>query len=230
MNKREQRRLRVSCWRQFRALAISLTLLATFTLLLPGGARLASRKVWKTELNQSQFADWARALTSMGYQLTPRELEDALWSGVQRYLGVRDPIVSLLTPVLVRTGWSQSWRMFSNPQTHPARLQIELDTGHGFRPVYVSRSSEFTWKRREFDHNRTRKLFGRLIRKGRHSTYLRFGRWVTQQMVDEYPDTRRVRLRLYRWRTPPPEHAGPNYDANGRFESQRVFDAKGRLK
>ncbi len=212
-------------WRGVRAGLISACLLASALLLLPGGERIGNRRVWKTELNQSQFAEWSRALGGFGVELSPREFEELLWSGVQRYLALQRPIVSALMPITTQLGTHQSWRMFSNPQTHPARLQIDVDRGQGYEPVYVSRSEEYAWRKRQFDHNRLRKMIGRLVRKGRRKTYVTFGRWVTEDFAKQYPDTQRVRVRLFRWKTPAPGYDGA-YDADGKYEALITFKPK----
>ncbi len=206
-----------------RAAIIGLSLLGAFFLLLPGGERIGNRNVWKTELNQSQFAEWSQALRRFGVTLSPAQFEELLWRGVSRYMNLQRPVIKALYPVAVNLGTHQSWRMFSNPQTHPARLRIDVDTGRGYEQVYASRSEEYTWRKQQFDHNRMRKFVGRLVRKGRRDTYVRFGRWVTEDYAQEHPDTQRVKLRLFRWQTPAPGHEKKAYDADGKLESQLVF-------
>lgn len=215
------RRLRPRCFAHLRAACIVLCLLTMAVMLLPDGSRMGKRQVWKSPLNQSQFALWSATLRRAGIEVSAKEFEQRLWEGVQRYLSIRDPLASLVEPVNTQLAVAQGWRMFSNPQTHPARVHIELDRGDGFETLYVSRSESYTWRRQQFDHNRIRKLVGRIARKGRDQTYAMFVNWVAREVKREFGEARRVRVRLYRWETPEPGFEAARYDASGQFEELR---------
>lgn len=210
-----------------RTALITVALICGALQLLPGGSRLGNREVWKTKHNQAQFAQWSEALGTLGIDLTPKQFEDELWRFVRSYLGFQRPAARALRPLSAQLGVNQSWRMFSNPQTHPARVHVDLDRGAGFAPLYVSRSDEFDWRRKQFDHNRMRKLVGRIVRKGRPRSHREFVNWIAAQTRDEFPDATRVRVRLFRWPTPSPAELAEDaavFDAEGRFESARVVE------
>lgn len=214
-------------WVHVRAGCIALWLIALGVMLLPDGSRMGKRQVWKSPLNQSQFALWSATLRRAGADVSAAELERKLWAGVRRYLSFRDPLAAWVAPMNTQLGIAQGWRMFSNPQTHPARLHIDVDRGAGFETLYVSRSETYTWNRRQFDHNRMRKLVGRIARKGRDRTYNQFVDWVAQEVKREILDARRVRVRLYRWKTPGTEADADNFDADGEFEDVRQRRLRG---
>jgi hypothetical protein len=207
---------------------IALALVCSTLQLLPGTARMGNRAIWKSRHNQAQFSNWAQALSRLGWELSPKEFENGLWKIEQRYQAIQRPTARALAPLGNQLGMGQSWRMFANPQTHPARLHIDLDRGAGWQPLYVSRSDEHDWRRAQFDHNRTRKLIGRLVRKGRRRTYRYFTNWVANAVRDDFDDARRVRVRMFRWGTPSPAELDGPYDANGRFDSKREITLRGK--
>lgn len=213
----------VRALRQLRALLLLGYLAVMGLMLLPSGHRMGSRAVWRTELIQAQFADWAAALSHFGISMTPKEFERKLWRLVRGYLSVQRPMARSLLPLGQHLGIGQSWKMFSNPQTHPSRIHIDVDRGTGFRPVYVSRSATHNWNQALFDDGRMRKLVGRIGRGGEDSPYPAFVHWTEAQIREDFPDARRLRVRLYRWRTPPPSNLLQPYDSGGHYEAQRVL-------
>jgi hypothetical protein len=203
-------------------------LLGVVVLLLPGSARMNKPEVWKTPLNQAQFESWARALDGVGVSVSPERLEEFLWDAAQRYDAVRRPLLNAVYPVSRQLGVAQNWNMFSNPQTHPGRLHIEIDDGKGFEPVYVSRSKIHRWRGRQLDHNRMRKVMGRIARSGEARTRQRFVEWMTGALRRDFPAADRARLRLFRWRTPAPEEPTEPFDASGRFITLATVELRHR--
>jgi hypothetical protein len=125
-------------------------------------------------------------------------------------------------------GFGQSWRMFSNPQTTPSQLWIELDSGNGFTPIYVSRSSEHVWRHSFFEHHRIRKLLGRIGRGGKDSAYEALADWIAKRAFGDYPQAKRVRVRSYTWTTPAPDASGPNVGEfrKGKYHHEKLFVRK----
>src|SRR5690606_30587874 len=115
----------------------------------------------------------------------------------------------------------------------PSRLWVELDEGSGFEPIYVSRSTQHTWRQGFFEHHRIRKLLGRIGRGGRDGAYNSLAGWVAKRAFDEHPQAQTVRLRIYTWTTPsgsaepgftePPEFGR----RKGKFRHERVFTRQG---
>ncbi len=194
-------------------------------MLLPATGRLGNRAVWQSEHNQAQFEQWALMLRDLGLSVDSRQLQSRLWALTRWYLQWRRPIKAWLSPVDAQLGIDQGWAMFSNPQTHPGRLHIDVDRGSGWEPLYVSRSDEHAWHRSQFDHNRMRKLVGRIIRGGRRGSYSRLVRWIGERAREDFPTARRVRVRLYRWTTQAPGSDEPI--AKGHFDDTRVVALEG---
>lgn len=187
---------------------------------LPGGSRLGSRAVWDSPHNHEQFAEWAKTLSGLGVEADADALQRGLWKLTKRYLKAHSAIMRPLAWIPEQLGFGQSWRMFSNPQSTPSRLWVEVDAGEGFVPIYVSRSREHTWQRAFFEHHRVRKLFGRIGRGGRDQAYDALARWTARRAFQELPAVSRVRVRIYTWSTPRP---GPS----PKFPSEPEFGRDG---
>lgn len=171
---------------------------------LPGGSRFTSRAVWESPHNQMQFAAWAETLTQLGIETSGPALQKRLWSATKRYSRVRDQVIEPVAWLPVQLGFAQSWRMFSNPQTTPSRLWVEVDEGHGFEPIYVSRSDVHTWRRSFFEHHRLRKLLGRIGRGGKDAAYDALAAWIADRALLDHPTAEHVRVRVETWSTPAP--------------------------
>lgn len=198
---------------------------------LPSGSRLTNRAVWNSPLNQASFSAWAKGLSQVGIRVTPQQLQDHAWRVTRSYVAVQSLLLAPFWMLAPQLGFNQGWPMFSNPQTVPARLWVELDSGAGFEPLYVTGSAEHTWQRRFFEHHRIRKVVGRLNRDEVHADYEALGRWLARRAARQYPDARQLRLRLYTWRTQPATQAAAESVASsvefgrpgGKFTRAKVF-------
>ena len=192
---------------------------------LPGGSRFTSRAVWESPHNQKQFTAWAQTLSRVGIETSGPALQKFLWSATKRYSRVRDQVIKPVQWLPVQLGFAQSWRMFSNPQTTPSRLWVELDEGQDFEPIYVSRSAKHTWRQTFFEHHRLRKLLGRIGRGGKDSAYDALAAWVAKRAFLDHPAALRVRVRIETWTTPPPESTSSlGADApQGEFRLEHVY-------
>lgn len=177
---------------------------AVLVLSLPGSGRLADRSVWQSRENQQQFARWAKLSEPLGVARDGPELEELSWRLTQGYLRVRRVFVAPFELYAGYFGVRQGWRMFSNPQSYPGYVHVELRRAGAFEPIYVSRSSEFTWRREQLDHHRVRKLFGRIARSTEHGLWDEFGAWAAEQAALDFPDAAELRIWQERRATPEP--------------------------
>lgn len=198
-------------------------------LALPSGSRLGDRKVWNSQHNQAQFQRWAGFLSDLGLDVSGKQLNAHLWSFTSSYLKTHNQLLANIRWIPEQLGVSQSWRMFSNPQTHPSRLWLELDEGNGFRPLYIAGSDQHTWRREQLEHHRLRKLTGRLGRSNRQSLYDSFGAWLARQAAHDFPHATSLRIRVYTWSTEAPGSISTANDtvpfarANGKFARAKSF-------
>ena len=94
--------------------------------------------------------------------------------------------------------------MFSYINHEPARLEIHVDRGAGWEPLYVARTSEHAWRRDQFDQERFRALVNPFSWKEGRKRYQALGQWAAAQIAAEDPSVRRVRLLMRRRPLPSP--------------------------
>jgi len=179
---------------------------AMLALSLPGTGRMRDPAFWRAAHTRSEVARWARFLGALGVETTAADLEETLRDLGGGYAEARRSIVAPFLTYAELAHLRQGWSMFSSPQTHPAEVWIEIDRGDGagFVPVYVERSPVHRWRHHQLDHNRVRKLMGRLARSTRRRHWRDLARWAAAQLATDFPDAQRARFRLRRWRSPTP--------------------------
>jgi hypothetical protein len=211
-----------------RGVVMLLVLLVLLVMVLPDEGRIANATAWRSAASQAQFKAWAKTSTAVGLRMSPAEFEAHLWQWAQGYVAVKAPCSRALNPLVTQFGLGQWWRMFSSPRRSPARVWLEASrAGEAMRPWYVSRSDRYDWHRRQFDHNRFRKLIGRMAGSDSRGQqlYVRFLQWSAREIQREQPEVSRVRLRLYRSTTPEPG-VDARDSLGGVFEAERVLELR----
>jgi hypothetical protein len=203
---------------------VAFHVLAMLLLALPASGRLGERAVWESRENQLQFARWAKLASKLGVARDGPELEQRLWRLTQSYLSAREVLVAPFELYAEYSGVRQGWRMFSNPQSHPAYVHVELRRGASFEPIYVSRSSQYAWRGVQLDHHRVRKLFGRIARSTEQELWEQFGAWAAQRAAQDFPDA--LELRIWQERRATPEPGSPEPSSAPVPEQVRVYDLR----
>ena len=163
---------------------------------LPLPEKIAVRSRWETDKTRREFAGWARTLSAFGTKVEAEDLDAVLWP-VARVSGAAIRELRRPYDFFTRaTGFFQSWRMFSSPNTRSvARLVVELDAGDGrWKKIHVSRSSRYRWRRWQLDHQRLRKLVARAVRHPERDEFPRLARWLARQAANDYPEAAAVRV------------------------------------
>lgn len=202
------------------AVFVAFHVLAVLVLALPANGRLGDRAVWESRENQLQFARWAK----LGVARDGPELDQRLWNLVQSYLSAREVAVAPFELYREYCGVGQGWRMFSNPQSHPAYIHVELRRGASFEPIYVSRSTQYDWRARQLDHHRVRKLFGRIARSTEQELWEQFGAWAAQRAAQDFPDA--LELRIWQERRVTPEPGSSETPGAPAPEQVRTYDLR----
>jgi hypothetical protein len=187
-----------------RALFVALHLLAITAMAMPSAGLGLNRRAWKDPTVQGEFAAWTERLGGWGIDLTVPELEDLLWGCASGYEEVRDAVLEPFQPYFRHTGTWQSWKMFVAPHRYPSRLEIEVDRGNGFEPVFVERSATAEWMRPWFDHDRMRSAVFRYGWAHYRTSRGVFADWVYERALDDFDDVRAVRVVFVKYRTPSP--------------------------
>jgi hypothetical protein len=197
---------------------VGLHLVAVTLHALPSAGGAMNRAAWRDPTVQGEFATWAERLTRWGWPVTVPELEEHLWSLAVGSEAVRQTVLAPFDPYYRYAGTWQSWRMFVAPHRYPGRLEIRVDRGQGFEPLYVARSDEHGWRRAWFDHDRMRAAVFRYGWKHYKTARLEFADWVAEQVAADHPDVRRVEVSFVRYRTRSPEEVRQGIAAQERRE------------
>jgi hypothetical protein len=210
---------------------IAAHVVAMLALAFPSGDSLSNRAAWRSENAQADFADWAAALEAFGVELTGEELERELWDFVRTYGDARHTATTPFRPYARALGLYQRWQMFASPQRHPGELHVDiLERGAAgderWRPIFRSRSSEYTWRRRQLDNNRLRKYVGRFARGFVRAHYEGLADWLASAAAREFKGALRIRVRVYRYRSRSPARVRAGLRPRGRYEHARYFDAE----
>lgn len=191
-------------WPHLRAAAVLFHLVAVLMLSLPS-ASIRSARLWRAPNVQREFEHWSRRARSLGWDVSPTEFEERLRAFTFRYLAARDVAIAPFEAYAGATGTMQGWAMFATPQTDPTWLTLEIrETSGDFRTIYRERSDSLDWMRRQLDHNRLRKLEGRLARGASAGTYRRLVNWLARRAAADFPEAVEMRARVERRTTPAP--------------------------
>ena len=202
-------------WRHIRALLVLLHLVVICALTTPDLSGTMSRAAWKQPAVQRELAPWAER-----FGQTPEEFEDNLWDLATGWRDWRTRLLGPIKPYSDYFGVRQRWRMFASPNRVPARYEIDIKVDAAWRPIYRSRSDQYTWRRKLFDHDRMRTSMYRATWPNSQHRYKLLCEWVARQVERDFPHASAVRIRRYRYATP-----GPRSDTrtvSGRYEGEFV--------
>ncbi len=211
-------------WPHIRAAFVLFHLLAVCILSVPASGAMRDISAWRAPHAQRELGVWAERARALGWDVSQSEFEAWLWDFTQGYLEVRNRIAAPFALYSHYTGALQGWSMFANPQTEPAWLTVEIRQGDELRTVYRERSSAEDWMRWQLDHNRVRKLQGRLGRGAYDDHYRGLVEWLARRAAIDFPEATHLRARVERRRTPEPfDDAEVGYQSS-RFERELIID------
>jgi hypothetical protein len=187
---------------------------------------LTNRRGWQTRNVQAEFRDWSQRLTHWGWEISPDELETRLWKGSSAFGTVRDRVAWPFARYADATGARQGWQMFATPQEYPAELHLDVRVDGTWHALVRPRDPRSTWRRRQREHNRMRKLLGRFARTFYPERYEAFARWLATEAANDFPQASQVRARLWRYRSLRPERVLAGEQPEGHYEHELVFDAE----
>lgn len=187
-------------WPHVRALLILVHLVSVVILSLPSSNRLGDKSHWDAPRQQSELQAWADRLG-----VEKEEFESFLWNTSQKYLKIRRWISRPFLRYADYAGTRQGWTMFTNPRLVTGRFEVEVEIDGVWELVFRPRDSEADWNRWQFDHNRVRKLMGRLATKPHQRAYNEFTNWVAAKVAADFPQATRAKITLLTWKTLPPD-------------------------
>lgn len=172
-------------------------LAAIFILSLPQPHKITTRSRWDTDKTRREFAAWGKSLSFLGLEASAEEMDAFLWPLAQTTGKIVTVLRAPFEPFMRTTGFFQSWRMFSTPNTSTvAWVVVELDRqGDGeFEPIYESRSSIHDWRSFQLSHDRMRKFISKAVRGYETPDFVRLSRWFAQEAARDFPEAEAVRV------------------------------------
>lgn len=191
---------------------------------LPSVRGNLSPSMMREPVVQHELRQWTRALEQLGLEVTTREFQDFIVALGHLYSDVRDVLVKPFEPYRRHLGTGQTWNLFTSAHRIPSRLEIDLEEGGAFRPLYVARSDEHTWRRASLDDTRMRKAVYFLSWRRASRTYGTFAEWVAREAAEDFPDATRVRVRYWRYETPSPEQVRRGEEPEGRYVKTKLLE------
>lgn len=190
-----------SLWDHTRAVLLSVHLLAIALMSLPSPGRVSERQLRDPALKEV-FADWRGVLAGLGLELSQEEAEQMAMKGANAFMDARAATLKPLWPYFKYTGTAQSWQMFGYLNRTPARFKLELQTREGWQDLYIARSSEADWRRRQLDSERFRGMINAYSWKEGRRGYRRFVDWISCRAAEDFPDALAVRASMVQVRLP----------------------------
>lgn len=209
-------------WPHVRAILVLLHVVALLLMALPAPGSGMTKSAWEDPTVQDEFAAWTARFNAMGFDITQDQLEERLWNLGTGVTKARTKVLDPFMPYYLYAGTWQSWRMFVAPHRYPAILHIDIQDDAGWEPIYRSRSSEYDWRRYQFDHDRMRSVTFRLSWSAYSGTYKRFVEWVCREVAKDHPDAQRVRVRFWKYKTLSAQEVRAGKSPQGAFQQTRV--------
>lgn len=206
-------------WPHVRAGLVLAHIMVMLALSTPDLGGTLSRKAWKRPTVQLELEAWADKLGR-----DPAELEEQLWGVATTYGEWRQKALRPVQPYSDYFGVRQRWRMFAAGQRVPARYEIDAKIDGKWEPIYRSRSDELDWRRNLFDNDRMRAYMYKATWPHNRKRYRWLCNWVAREVPKDYPDATKIRVRRWRYKTPPPELADKK--PKGKYEGKCVRKVK----
>ncbi len=203
---------------QLRAIFVLFHLVAVTLMAAPAPAGGMKRAAWKDPTVQAELRAWRDRLSGLGLDRSPEAFEQDLWELAAGFMRVRRQVLRPFRPYYRWCGTWQTWRMFIAPHRFPARLHIELSDGGGdYRSVYVARSPEHTWLAPQLDQARMRAALFRYGWPSYGRSWSQLADWIAARAAADFPEAERIRLRMWKYRTPSPEQVLAGERPEGRW-------------
>ena len=208
-----------------RAALVAIHIVAVLLLSLPSSQRVLKRQAWERPSTQQAFGFIADHLHWLGID-SKEDFERRLWRFVEGYVAVRDEIVRPFEYYPRLAGVRQGWSVFSRPRERPVELEIAVDESHGFQPIYRPHSRKYDFWSRKLRQYRFRKVTGHLARRFNARVYNSLTKLLAKRALQAYPDTQRVRVRLYRYETLPAAELRAGEEPPGEHIHTRIYQAR----
>ena len=188
---------------QLRAIFVALHLIAITAVAFPAPVGMRRADLENPDV-QSAIEAWRGVAGVFGIEVDPDALQERLWTSGNSLLATRKTALAPMQPYYQYAGTRQSWSMFGYLNHTPARIEIHIDHGAGWEPLYIARTSAHAWRGHQFDQERFRGLINAFSWKQRRSKLRQVADWVALQAAADFPEAQRVRIRMHARPLPDP--------------------------
>jgi hypothetical protein len=212
-------------WPHIRAALVLLHIVAVVLLSLPHPSLILDRSRWRSGRGRMELANWTRTFNRLGFDVTEAELERKAWAAGERYRAWFSRYVHPFERYATYLHTRQGWSMFTHPKKRIGKVWIEIELKPGvFWPVFVSKSPVFVWNQGALTHNRMRKLFNRVTSHRYKGGFDEFALWVAPKLARAYPASRRARVSIENYVTPPPERVRAGEIPRSTFTRRKLVE------
>lgn len=183
-------------WPHVRAVLVLLHLVGILLLALPYSPKLGSKSHWAHPRQQAELERWSERLG-----VEHERFEEFLWDVSQAYIGVRKRLIRPFYRLADYTGARQGWSMFAHPRVMTGRLDVYILLDEEWHRIRTPHSSDEDWMRWQFDHNRVRKLLGRLATRPHQPAYNEMTTWIARRVAEDFPEVTRAKVSLITWKS-----------------------------
>lgn len=187
-----------------RALFITLHVVVVLILAFPQPGAFMHEKQWRRPDVQAAFQNVSEALRAVGADLSPAEVQDIAWAGGSAWQRGRRRTVQHLQFYVKHCGVKQGWSMFANVPEKSGRLEIEVERGAVWEPVYRSQDPDLDWRGGELRQERLRGYISDFSWRRRKGTFPRFVEALGRRAAVDFPDATRLRARMRTLHFPDP--------------------------
>ncbi len=145
---------------------------------------------------QAAIEAWRGVAGAAGVAVDAEAFREQLWVAGSKMLAVRSSALTPLQPYYRYAGTSQGWAMFGYLNHTPARLEIHVDSGIGWEPLFIARTTAHTWRARQLDQERVRGLVNAFSWRSSRQQMRALADWIAVQAVADFPAAKRIRVQM----------------------------------
>lgn len=187
-----------------RAIFVALHLIAITAVAFPAPVGMRRADLENPDV-EAAIEAWRGVAGAVGVVVDPEAFREHLWVAGTGMLEARQSALSPLQPYYRYAGTKQSWSMFGYLNHTPARLEIHVDHGTGWEPLFIARTTAHIWRARQFDQERIRGLVNAFSWRSARGRMRKLADWVALQAAADFPEAKRIRLRMSTRPLPDPE-------------------------
>ena len=180
---------------QLRAIFVAFHLIAITAVAFPAPVGMRRSDLESADV-QAAIKAWQGLASALGVADEPDAFQEWLWLTGTGLLAARNDVLEPLQPYYRYSGTQQSWSMFGTINHTPARLEIHIDHGSGWEPLFIARTRDHDWRARQLDQERLRGLINPFSWRRDRTKLRKVADWVARLAADDFPQARRIRLRM----------------------------------